>query len=89
MMGNMKCRCGHHKVGMLLSGLSWLAAIAFFFSAIKSQLVFGFDAGYYFMVVVVFGFLNLSMKGCPCCCGSACCGTCGVEKKGEMMHGGM
>lgn len=74
------CSCGHHRAAMLLSVLTWLLGIAFFWASWNSTgFVMGFDADYYFKSVVVLALLMMGMRNCNCCCERACCGTCPVQ----------
>lgn len=73
------CKCGHHGVAMVLSLLSWLAAVGFFWASWGSGFVMGFDREYFFMTAVVLGILHFSMRSCDCCCGSMHCEACRVD----------
>lgn len=92
-MYNSKCRCPHHIVAIVIGVLTWVSAILFLWTAWRSTLIFGFNAGAYFSHVVVFALLGFGLMSgmCKCCykggkMGCACnCGDC-VGGKCDSRH---
>ena len=86
------CTCFHHKFVRFLSGVGMLAALLFFIAGFKSEMVWGYDAMFYFEAVVV---LALAAMGsnmlCRCCIGHGMGYKCEDCKVGGGMNrtGGM
>jgi hypothetical protein len=83
------CKCGHHGLDMVLSVLTWLAAIAFFWASWTTGVLLTQSADYYFMAAIVLAVLSAGMKKCGCCCGGMSCGKgmCGDCNMGEKKMG--
>ena len=80
------CKCVHHWLAIALAVLTWVSAGAFFWGVYGTGIVWGQEAGFYFMAVVVLSLLNIGMRGgCKCCCNTSSCGkmTCGDCSKME------
>jgi len=65
MHGN--CKCPHHRVAEVISGLVWLAGILFFWSGLKGVMVWGYDPLFYAWSVVVLSLMSFASKNCGCC----------------------
>lgn len=51
----------------VLGILAWVSAILFFWSSLRQEVVWGFDALYYAWVVVILVLLSLTKGICRCC----------------------
>ena len=95
MYGN--CKCFHHVCAKIPALLSWVSAIAFFWTAWKTTVVWNLDETTWFYSTVVFFILAISTKFCGCCWknykmmhghGNMPCPAC-EGKGGEHTHGNM
>lgn len=92
-MMNRHCGCFCHGFAMVANLLGCLAALLFFIAGLKSTMVWGHDALFYFEAVVVLYIAARGTKSCKCCWGHGMggCGACaGMNGKMEgKMDGGM
>lgn len=84
-MMHQGCRCWHHKFAWVLNGLGLLAAVLFFVAGLKSSVIWGYDATYYFEAVVVLSLVAMGAnKHCRCCMGHGMGYKCEGCKVGDM-----
>jgi len=78
MMYHRNCKCPHHRIVEVISGLVWLAGILFFWSALKGVMVWGYDPLFYAWSAVILSLMAFGMKSCGCC---------GMSAKGMSVSG--
>lgn len=73
---------------MIVGILGFVAAVLFFWTAWRYDVVWGFDSEYYFQAAIVLALVGFGARSCRCCCRDMGAGKCGEKECGHCNVGG-